>query len=79
CEKLVSQKYAPVNGPTINMASTSTRTQFPPTDQHELISPDETQKAVFWYQRAVNREIEPSESSKMLNWTNKALLATNEE
>ncbi|KAH9296102.1 hypothetical protein KI387_039690, partial [Taxus chinensis] len=33
----------------------------------------ENQKAIFWYQRTVDRHVDPSESSKMLNWTNKVV------
>ncbi|KAH9327649.1 hypothetical protein KI387_007827 [Taxus chinensis] len=39
----------------------------------EVLSSNETQKAIFWYQRTVDRHVDPFESSKMLNWTNKAI------
>ncbi|KAH9328974.1 hypothetical protein KI387_001082, partial [Taxus chinensis] len=72
---IIKQKYVPSNGPTISMASRETNisTSFPSLDSSEVLSSDETQKAIFWYQRTVDRHVDPSESSKMLNWTNKVV------
>ncbi|KAH9328950.1 hypothetical protein KI387_001058, partial [Taxus chinensis] len=73
CEQIIKQKYVPSNGPTIRMASKETNIpvySLPSLESSEILSPDENQKAIFWYQRTVDRHVDPSESSKMLNWTN---------